>query len=124
MLNDIGIKGEIAALKFYVQNGYAFLEKNYRSKYGEIDIILKNSEYIVFSEVKTRKPDTFGKPSESVDIRKRKRIIKTASEYLSENPTDLQPRFDVTEVIYDAHGHFFINNIENAFYQSDDYAAF
>ncbi len=103
MMYDIGKKGEIAALKFYIQNGYEFAGKNYRSKYGEIDIILKNSEYIVFSEVKTRKSDVFAKP---------------------ENPTDLQPRFDVTEVIYDADGHFFINNIENAFWQTDDYSAF
>ena len=124
MIYDIGMKGENAALKFYIQNGYEFAGKNYRSKYGEIDIILKNSEYIVFSEVKTRKSDVFAKPSEYVDRRKRKRIIKTACEYLIENPTDLQPRFDVTEVIYDADGHFFINNIENAFWQTDDYSAF
>ena len=124
MMYDIGKKGEIAALKFYIQNGYEFAGKNYRSKYGEIDIILKNAEYIVFSEVKTRNAKALVKPSESVDIRKRKRIIKTACEYLAENPTDLQPRFDVTEVIYDADGHFFINNIENAFWQTDDYSAF
>lgn len=124
MIYDIGMKGENAALKFYIQNGYEFVGKNYRSKYGEIDIILKNAEYIVFSEVKTRNAKALVKPSESVDIRKRKRIIKTACEYLAENPTDLQPRFDVTEVIYDADGHFFINNIENAFWQTDDYSAF
>ena len=124
MIYDIGMKGENAALTFYIQNGYEFVGKNYRSKYGEIDIILKNAEYIVFSEVKTRNAKALVKPSESVDIRKRKRIIKTACEYLAENPTDLQPRFDVTEVIYDADGHFFINNIENAFWQTDDYSAF
>lgn len=114
--------GENAALDYYISNGYAFVGRNYRSRYGEIDIIIKNSQYIVFAEIKTRNKNSPAKPSESVDRRKRKRILTTAAIYLEENPTDLQPRFDVIEIIYGSNIH--INHIENAFFQSDDYAAF
>ena len=117
-----GDKGEKAALDYYLSNGYELADKNYRSDYGEIDIIIKNSDYIVFAEVKTRNRKSLAKPSEFVDRRKRKRILMTASIYLSENPTDLQPRFDVIEVIHDK--NMSINHIENAFCQSDDYAVF
>lgn len=114
--------GENVALDYYISKGYAFVGRNYRSRYGEIDIIMKNSDYIVFAEVKTRNKNSLTKPSESVDSRKQKRILSTAAVYLAENPTDLQPRFDIIEIICGENIH--INHIENAFCQSDGYAAF
>ena len=118
----IGDMGEHIALAHCISNGYEFVDRNYRSRYGEIDIIIKNSEYIVFAEVKTRHKNSYSTPAEAVDRRKQKRIITTAAIYLEKNPTDLQPRFDVIEIIYDKNIH--INHIENAFCQTDDYAAF
>ena len=118
----IGDKGENVALNYCLSKGYELVERNYRSRYGEIDIILKDDQYIIFAEVKTRKYDSIATPSEFVDNRKRKRILMTAAIYLDENPTDLQPRFDVIEIIYDTFIH--INHIENAFYQIDDYSVF
>ena len=118
----IGDKGENVALNYCLSKGYELVERNYRSRYGEIDIILKDDQYIIFAEVKTRKYDSIATPSEFVDNRKRKRILMTAAIYLDENPTDLQPRFDVIEIIYDTFIH--INHIENAFYQTDDYSVF
>ena len=118
----IGDKGENVALNYCLSKGYELVERNYRSRYGEIDIILKDDQYIIFAEVKTRKYDSIATPSEFVDSRKRKRILMTAAIYLDENPTDLQPRFDVIEIIYDTFIH--INHIENAFCQTDDYSAF
>ena len=118
-----GDMGENVALDYYISKGYAFVGRNYRSRYGEIDIIMKNSDYIVFAEVKTRNKNSLTKPSEAVDSRKQKRILKTAAVYLDENPTDLQPRFDIIEVICGT-AAIHINHIENAFCQTDDYAAF
>ena len=98
--------------------------KNYRSQYGEIDIIVYNDKYIVFAEVKTRNQRSLARPSEFIGHRKRKRILTTAVIYMSENPTNLQPRFDAVEVFYDDDGRLAVNHIENAFDQSEEYAAF
>jgi len=110
----IGDMGEEKALGFLVENGYEFVDNNYHSRYGEIDIIVKNADYIVFVEVKTRKKGSLARPSEFVDTRKQKKILKTAKIYLSENPSELQPRFDVIEVTYKGN-EFEIEHIENAF---------
>ena len=109
-----GDSGEEKALEFLMQKGYGFVGKNYHSRYGEIDIIVKDGDNIVFVEVKTRKSNSIARPSEFVDFRKQKRILTTAEIYLYENPTDLQPRFDVIEVTYKGN-KFEIEQIENAF---------
>ena len=70
----------------------------YRSRFGEIDLIVKNKKYLVFVEVKLRKSAGFAKAFEYVDRKKQDKIRITASMYLSQNPTGLQPRFDVIEI--------------------------
>ena len=91
---------------------------NYRSRFGEIDLIVADRRYLVFVEVKLRKSDTFASAFEHVDRRKQDRIRTTAAIYLSEYPTDLQPRFDVVE-IYAPEGTQTkrpqINHMEDAF---------
>ena len=121
-----GYMGETAALKFLERGGFELLAKNYRSYYGEIDIIVRNEEYIVFVEVKTRSQFSVSRPSDWVDPRKQKKIIMTASIFLNENKFDLQPRFDVVEVIYDKYTKEIkhLNHIENAFIQTGDYSVF
>lgn len=116
--------GEKAALDYFLSKGYKFDDKNYRSQYGEIDIIVHNDEYIVFAEVKTRNQRSVARPSEFIGQAKRKRILTTAVIYMSENPTNLQPRFDAVEVFYDDTGSISVNHIENAFEQSGEYAVF
>ena len=96
--NESGAWGEKIAAAFLRRKHYRILETGYRCRFGEIDIIACNKSFLVFVEVKLRKSDRFAQAMEFVDSRKQSRLITTASVYLSENPTDLQPRFDVIEV--------------------------
>lgn len=70
----------------------------YRSRFGEIDIIAKNKKYLAIVEVKLRKNADFAQAREFVDRKKQDRIRTTAEIYLSQHPTQLQPRFDVIEI--------------------------
>lgn len=106
--------GENAALAYLTKLGYSLITRNYFTRYGEIDIIVKNDNYIVFTEVKERSIRAIERPSAWVDSRKKQKLIKTALCYLAENPTELQPRFDVIEVIC-AKNDMHIEHIENAF---------
>lgn len=124
MSKVIGDFGEEIVSKYMQRKEYSILERNFHSRFGEIDIIVKNSEYIVFVEVKTRKNNSGISGVEAVDTKKQKKIIKTAMIYLNENHIELQPRFDVVEVnYYKISGKKFIkiNHIENAFSWRDEY---
>lgn len=94
----LGAWGEVQAVDHLRRKGYAILACNYRCRLGEIDIIARNREYLVFVEVKLRKSCAYGEPKEFVDRHKQARIRQTAELWLSENETQLQPRFDVIEV--------------------------
>ena len=86
------------AAQYLIKKRYKLLASGYRSRFGEIDLIVSNRKYLVFVEVKLRKSDAFAEAREFVDSRKQARIRTTAELYLSENPTNLQPRFDVIEI--------------------------
>lgn len=116
--------GEDVTVKFLKKNKYKILERNFNSKYGEIDIIAVNKSNIVFVEVKTRGERSLGFPSEAVTKQKQSKIFKTAVLYLMNNPGKLQPRFDISEVYISDDKSYKINYIENAFIQEGDYAAF
>lgn len=94
-----GKRGEIEAARVLKKNGYKIIEKNYRCRFGEIDIIAKDGETIVFVEVKTRGSENYGRPEASVDARKQKHMIAASMTYLSEKGiTDNLARFDVVSV--------------------------
>ena len=93
-----GGAGESAAARYLIARGYEIEAANYRSRYGEIDIIAKNREFVVFVEVKTRKSGAFARPMESVTRSKLEKIRQTALIWLAANKCDKQPRFDVIEV--------------------------
>lgn len=121
-----GQKGEDIAV-FYLENkGYKIINRNYHSRFGEIDIIAKKEKYIIFIEVKTRRKGSKFTAFEAVDIFKQKKIIKTAMIYLSENDEQLQPRFDVISILFC--GKFGeikeVNHIKNAFDGVDFFEAF
>ena len=113
----IGETGEKCAAEFLKKKRYKILERNYRKRYGEIDIIAENKNYIVFVEVKTRHTDYMTSAADAVNRQKQLKIIKTASLYLAENETEKFCRFDVCEVYVNAENLKLenINYIEGAF---------
>ena len=110
-----GKLGEDIALEFLTKKGYKLIERNYYSRFGEIDIIMKNDRYIIFVEVKLRKNNKYGTPAEFVTAKKQQKIIITAEDGLLKNKTELQPRFDVIEIYMPKDNKVSINHIENAF---------
>ncbi len=93
-----GAWGEALAAEFLRKKHYQLVAANYRSRFGEIDLIVRDRNFLVFVEVKTRKTGDFALAREYVDRYKQDRLRLTASIYLSNNPTKLQPRFDVVEI--------------------------
>ena len=96
--NIAGAWGEALAAEFLKKKHYTLVAAGYYCRFGEIDLIVKDRNYLVFVEVKLRKNDKFARAHEYVDRKKQDRLRTTASLYLSENPTKLQPRFDVIEI--------------------------
>ncbi|MCL2721107.1 MAG: YraN family protein [Treponema sp.] len=111
----LGKKGEQQAAAALEDSGMEILIKNYRCKYGEIDIIAKESETIVFTEVKTWSKLEFADLQYSIDIKKQQKIIKTAKYFLLENRkySNMSIRFDVV-FINPPH----INHLVSAFTES------
>ena len=97
---DRGQAGEQAVAEELSKRGYRILERNYHSRYGEIDIIAVQDGFLAFVEVKARGPHTKGAPAEAVSASKRKKLVQTALLYLQETNLQLQPRFDVAEVFF------------------------
>lgn len=99
MANDLGHKGEAIAARYYQQHGYLLLGHNYRTRMGELDLILYKEEQLVFAEVKTRSGKLLATPAESVDVHKQRRLLLAAQIYLQNSPyADAPVRFDVVEV--------------------------
>ncbi len=94
-----GAVGETIAARFLREKKFTILAANYRCRFGEVDIIAADRSYIAFVEVKTRRADALYSPREAVTAAKQRRIMQTAALYLGNNPTSLQPRFDVIEVV-------------------------
>jgi len=112
--NIAGAWGEAKAAEFLRKKHYTLVAAGYYCKFGEIDLIVRDRKFLVFVEVKLRKNAKFAQALEYVDHRKQDKLRMTASMYLSENPTKLQPRFDVIEVVKDGE-KFKVRRIENAF---------
>ena len=94
---ETGIWGEETACAHLVSLGYKIIERNYRAKCGEIDIIAQKDHYICFTEVRTRAENALVSGLESIDLRKMRKIFKTACVWLSCHKVDRQPRLDVIE---------------------------
>ena len=109
---EIGKFGEGLAVKYLQKRKYIILDRNYRCKQGEMDIIAKDDEEIVFIEVKTRTTVEFGKPAEAVNYVKREHLQNIARYYLyTKKITKIPIRFDVIE-IYLWQKEYSVNHIE------------
>ncbi len=97
----LGKKGEEAAVGLLKDSGYRILLKNYKTKLGEIDIVASDKGTICFIEVKTRRSDRFGLPTEAISDSKQRQISKVALMFLKENNLlDKKARFDVVSILY------------------------
>ena len=96
--NLTGAWGEAIAADYLRRKRYSIVASGYRCRFGEIDLIAQNRKYLTFVEVKLRKNSDFALAVEYVDRKKQERIRTTAALYLSQHPTELQPRFDVIEI--------------------------
>lgn len=93
-----GNDGEEMAAVFLKQKGFAIIERNYRYKHSEIDLIVRKDSLIVFVEVKTRSSSGFGEPEAFVDAKKAAKIFEGADQYVYENNWNGNIRFDIVSV--------------------------
>lgn len=109
----IGAEWETAAARYLEEHGYRIIKRNYRNRYGEIDIIAECGNILVFAEVKYRSAEAYGDPLEAVDIHKQRRICKAALYYYSgyDHGWNRPCRFDVIAI----YGDGTIHHVENAF---------
>jgi putative endonuclease len=114
---SLGAAGELAAARWYEARGWAVLDRNWRAREGELDLVLGRDGTVVFCEVKTRRSHRFGAPVEAVTPRKQQRLRHLAASWLAQRrerggsaPGDL--RFDVASVEPDGHGGFIVEVVE------------
>ena len=111
-----GALGERAAKRHLKKAGLKFLTSNFRSNHGEIDLILRDQDCLVFTEVKTRSSEDWTRPAAAVDARKRRLLSLTALDYLKllQNPS-VKFRFDIVEVLLESGRVREVRHLPNAF---------
>lgn len=118
-IGKTGSEGEKRVAEFLRRRGFSIIKRNYLCRYGEIDIIAENEEFLLFVEVKTRKANSMVSGAQAVDAFKQRRILLTANDYIAKTEAEKQPRFDIAEVtVYnkeDGNLGYRLNYIENAF---------
>ncbi len=98
---SLGERGEMVACRFLKEHGYEILEKNYRCKLGEIDVIARRQGRLAFVEIKTRTSAQFGAPQEAVNLQKQEKIFKVAQWYIKEKKFVKIPiAFDVVAILW------------------------
>ncbi len=117
---SIGDYGEKLARRYLWRQGYWIIKRNYKTKHGEIDIIAKKKDYLVFVEVKTRKDqnlERYGRPAKAVDYDKRQHIRYAAKDYLRRVNNKRKLRIDIIEVYLspDNSRDYRIEHIQGAF---------
>jgi putative endonuclease len=113
--NDTGNWGEEKASAFLVDKGFEIIEKNYRYKHMEIDLIAKYKKMLIFVEVKTRSGTGFGMPEEFVNYTKSRLIMKAAEHYIFDQDWHFDIRFDIVSILISPNGNYNIRHIEDAF---------
>jgi putative endonuclease len=93
-----GKEGEDMAARFLMEKGFEIIERNYRYKRSEIDLIVKKNNWLIFVEVKLRSSDMYGYPEDFVDYKKAKNIIDGAEQYTYENDWQGNVRYDIVSI--------------------------
>ena len=112
--NELGQKGEDMAAEYLQKSGYDILERNWRFKKAEVDIIAKKKGILVIIEVKTRSTSHFGNPQDFVNPKKIRLLVEAINEYVIANDLDVEVRFDIIAILKFQHT-FEIDHIEDAF---------
>lgn len=112
--NDLGKIGEELAVNYLIGKGYEILERNWRNKHKEIDIVAKDGGTLVIVEVKTRQSDGFGEPDMAVTRQKQRCLVYAANAYVFSKRLDLDIRFDIISIVFNQ-GNPKIDHIEDAF---------
>lgn len=114
MNRSLGQHGENLAAEYLRKNGYQIMERNYRTRCGEVDIICLNGGELIFVEVKTRRSTRFGSPEEAITCRKKEHIKKAALSYLGQEGKSCHSiRFDVITILMGPSP--VVNHIQGAF---------
>ena len=112
---ELGQRGEEIAVNHLVNKGFDIIERNYKWKNSEVDIICKKNNLLIVVEVKTRNSIALGEPYLSVTRSKQKQIIKVTNRFIELNAVQEEVQFDVVSIILNQH-QTKIEHIENAFY--------
>ncbi len=113
--NELGVLGEDIATRYLLQKKYTILDRNWRWKKKELDIIALDGEYLVFVEVKTRKLGFLENPKDAVTKKKQKFIIEGANAYIESKNLEHEVRLDIISIIIKGKDEI-IEHIEDAFY--------
>lgn len=112
---EMGQFGEDYAASYLRKNGYKIIDRNYRFKKYEVDIICKHNGQYVFVEVKARNTAEIGEPWKAVTKTKQRQIIQCAHHYLVTKNIDVDSRFDIISIVHNSYGTF-LEHIDDAFY--------
>lgn len=112
---EVGRRAEQAALDALRNGGLKLLERNFRCRYGEIDLVMEDGRTIVFVEVRFRRDGRFGGAASSIDARKRNKLIKAAAQFLADRRLQRPSRFDVAALSPETGTGFRLDWIRNAF---------
>ncbi|KJS81293.1 MAG: hypothetical protein JM58_17345 [Peptococcaceae bacterium BICA1-8] len=116
MTKDLGFKGEAMALKKIASLGYKILAQNFRCKLGEIDLIAKDKDTLVFIEVRSKSNEKYGLPQETVNTKKQRKLRQVAEFYLMKNNLyHMYCRFDVIGIVWQQGDELEIEIIKDAF---------
>jgi putative endonuclease len=114
-MRSLGADGERRAVRFLKKLGYQIVKRNYKCPPGEVDIIARDGETLVFVEVKARSGTGFGLPQEAVDRRKQRRLVNVAFHYIGRLSEQPPVRFDIVTVMQGRDGSFRVEHFPDAF---------
>jgi putative endonuclease len=115
--NDLGNWGEQKASAFLLEKGFEIIEKNYRHRHAEIDLIVRKDKMLIFVEVKTRTGNAFGMPEEFVNVTKARLIMAAAEHYIYDKDWCFDIRFDIVSILILPNGKTDIRHIQDAFWK-------